>query len=120
LIEIKDAKGVVLFSSAAYWGDKDKGLGIAQIKGLIGLPAVNFYAEYALGPDPLQEPVEWRPRSTRAANFELLATNARCPCGLSASLTTVSRNGSPAFGFPAPMGSASLWQAQRWRRADGP
>jgi hypothetical protein len=24
LIEIKDAKGVVVFSSAVYWGDKDR------------------------------------------------------------------------------------------------
>ena len=52
LIEIKDAKGVVLFSSAAYWGDKDRRLGIARITRLTGLPAVNFYAEPALEPDP--------------------------------------------------------------------
>jgi hypothetical protein len=51
LIEIKDAKGVVVFSSAAYWGDKDRRLGIAQITRLTGLPAVNLYTEPALEPD---------------------------------------------------------------------
>jgi hypothetical protein len=38
LIEIKDAKGVVLFSSATYWGDKDRRIALAQIMRLARLP----------------------------------------------------------------------------------
>ena len=50
LIEIKDAKGSVLFSAAAHWGDKDKRIALAQIMLLAGLPEVNFYSEPVLEP----------------------------------------------------------------------
>jgi hypothetical protein len=50
LIEIKDAKGFVVFRSVAYWGDKDKGIALAQITRLAPLPEVNFYAQPALTP----------------------------------------------------------------------
>jgi len=50
LIEIKDAKGSVLFSAAACWDDKDKRIALAQITRLARLPEVNFYAEPALAP----------------------------------------------------------------------
>ena len=50
LIEIKDAKGTVLFSAAAHWGDRDKRIALAQIMRLAGLPEVNFYSEPALAP----------------------------------------------------------------------
>jgi hypothetical protein len=50
LIEIKNAKGAVLFSAAAYWGDKERRIGIAQIERLARLPEVNFYTEPALAP----------------------------------------------------------------------
>jgi hypothetical protein len=50
LIEIKDAKGAVLFSAAAYWDDKERRIGIAQITRLARLPEVNFHAEPALTP----------------------------------------------------------------------
>jgi hypothetical protein len=49
-IEIKDAEGSVLFSSVAYWDDKDKRIALAQITRLAQLPEVNFYAEPALTP----------------------------------------------------------------------
>jgi hypothetical protein len=49
-IEIKDAKGSVLFSTAAYWDDKDRRIALAQITRLAGLPEVNFHTEPALEP----------------------------------------------------------------------
>jgi hypothetical protein len=42
--------GAVLFSAAAYWDDKERRIGIAQITRLARLPEVNFYAEPALTP----------------------------------------------------------------------
>jgi hypothetical protein len=49
-IEIKDAKGSVVFFAVASWDDKDKRTALAQITHLAQLPEVNFYAEPALGP----------------------------------------------------------------------
>jgi hypothetical protein len=49
-IEIKDANGARLFSTVAYWDDKDQRNALAQITRLAGLPEVNFYAEPALEP----------------------------------------------------------------------
>jgi hypothetical protein len=51
LIEIKDVKGSILFSTVAYWDDKDRGIAVAQITRLAGLPEVNFYTEPALEPE---------------------------------------------------------------------
>jgi hypothetical protein len=42
LIQIKDAAGVVLFSSAAYWDEQDKRLAVAQVMRLADVPEVNF------------------------------------------------------------------------------
>ena len=50
-IEIKDAKGSVLFSTVAYWDDKDKRIALAQISRLARLPQVNFHAKPALEPE---------------------------------------------------------------------
>jgi hypothetical protein len=50
LIEIRDARGAVLFSAAAHWRDKDRRLALAQITRLARLPEVNFYTEPALAP----------------------------------------------------------------------
>jgi hypothetical protein len=50
-IEIKDAKGSILFSTVAYWDDKDRRIAIAQITRLAELPEVNFHAEPALEPE---------------------------------------------------------------------
>jgi hypothetical protein len=50
LIEIKDVKGSVAFSTVAYWDDKDRRIAVAQIMRLAGLPEVNFCAEPALEP----------------------------------------------------------------------
>jgi hypothetical protein len=41
LIEIKDATGVVLFSSVAYWDEQDKRVAIAQIMRLADVPEVS-------------------------------------------------------------------------------
>jgi hypothetical protein len=49
-IEIKDARGSLLFSTVAYWNDKDRRMALAQITRLAGLPEVNFYTEPALEP----------------------------------------------------------------------
>ena len=51
LVEIKDAKGVVLFSTIAYWDDQDRRIALAQITRLAGLPEVNFHTEPALEPE---------------------------------------------------------------------
>jgi len=50
-VEIKDAKGVVLFSTIAYWDDQDRRIALAQITRLAGLPEVNFHTELALEPE---------------------------------------------------------------------
>ena len=49
-IEIKDAKGSVVFLAVTYWDDKDKRMALGQITRLAPLPEVNFYAEPALTP----------------------------------------------------------------------
>ena len=46
LIEVRDAKGAVLFSAAAHWGDKDRHIALAQIMRLARQPEVNFNAEH--------------------------------------------------------------------------
>ena len=51
LIEIKDVKGSILFSTVAYWDDKDRRIAVAQITRLAGPPEVNFYTEPALEPE---------------------------------------------------------------------
>jgi hypothetical protein len=50
-VEIKDAKGAVLFSTIAYWDDRDRRVALAQITRLAGLPEVNFHTELALEPE---------------------------------------------------------------------
>ena len=63
-IEIKDAKGSILFSTVAYWDDKDRRIAIAQITRLAELPEVNFYAEPVLEPETAKaKPVSNRSRS---------------------------------------------------------
>jgi hypothetical protein len=63
-IEIKDAKGSILFSTVAYWDDKDRRIAIAQIARLAELPEVNFYAEPVLEPETGKgKPVSTRSRS---------------------------------------------------------
>jgi hypothetical protein len=57
-IEIKDAKGAVLFSTIAYWDDQDRRVALAQITRLAGLPEVSFHTEPAL------EPASGKGRST--------------------------------------------------------
>ena len=49
-VEIKDAKGVPLFQSVAYWDEKDARLAIARITRLAGLPDANVLAEPQLEP----------------------------------------------------------------------
>jgi hypothetical protein len=49
-VEIKDAKGLVLFSTIAYWDDQARRIALAQITHLAGLPEVNFHTEPALEP----------------------------------------------------------------------
>jgi hypothetical protein len=49
-IEIKDAKGVRLFSAKAYWTEKERRIALGQIMRLAGMPEVNFYIEPALEP----------------------------------------------------------------------
>jgi hypothetical protein len=60
-IEIKDRKGSILFSSAAYWDDKERRIALGEITRLAGLPEVNFCTEPALQPksekrEPLSSP----------------------------------------------------------------
>jgi hypothetical protein len=57
-IEIKDAKGAILFSTIAYWDDQDRRVALAQITRLAGLPEVSFHTEPAL------EPASGKGRST--------------------------------------------------------
>jgi len=59
-IEIKDAKGSVVFRAVACWGDKDERIALAQITRLAQLPEVNFYVEPAL--EPQSDKSERRPR----------------------------------------------------------
>ena len=50
LIEIRDAKGALLFRSVAYWDEKDTRVAIARITQLAGLPDVNVRPERQLEP----------------------------------------------------------------------
>jgi len=49
-IEIKNPDGSLLFSTIAYWDDKERRSALAQITRLAGLPDVNFHTEPALEP----------------------------------------------------------------------
>ena len=50
-IEIKDAKGAVVFDAVVRWNDKNKRSAFAQIERLARLPAVSFYTGPTLAPD---------------------------------------------------------------------
>jgi hypothetical protein len=64
-IEIKDAKGSMVFSAAACWDDKDKRLALAQIERLARLPEVNVYTGRALAPESDKSGKQRRPRTGR-------------------------------------------------------
>ena len=49
-IEIKNAEGVRLFSTKAYWTEKERCVALGQIMRLAGMPEVNVYAGLALEP----------------------------------------------------------------------
>ena len=49
-IEIKNAEGVRLFSTKAYWTEKERRVALGQIMRLAGMPEVSFYAEPTLEP----------------------------------------------------------------------
>ena len=49
-IEIKNAEGVRLFSTNAYWTEKERRVALGQIMRLSGMLEVSFYAEPALEP----------------------------------------------------------------------
>ena len=51
LIEIKDATGVVLFFSVAYWDEHDNRIAIAQIMRLADIPEVNSWSEPQFEPE---------------------------------------------------------------------
>jgi hypothetical protein len=66
-IEVKDPKGSLLFSTLAYWDDKDRRIALAQITRLAGLPDVNFHSEPALEPQSSKsKPTTARSRSKTA------------------------------------------------------
>ena len=50
-IEIKDPGGTIVFTTLAFWDDKDKRLALAQIDRLARLPEVSFYTEPVHEPD---------------------------------------------------------------------
>ena len=50
-IEIKDAKGAVVFCAVVRWNDHNKRSAFAQIERLARVPEVSFYAGPALAPD---------------------------------------------------------------------
>ena len=50
-IEIKDAKGAVVFCAVVRWNDKNKRSAFAQIERLARLPEVSFYTGLTLAPD---------------------------------------------------------------------
>ena len=63
-IEIKDSNGSLLFSTVAYWDDKERRIALAQISRLAGLPDVNFHTEPALEPrSSKSKPARGRSRS---------------------------------------------------------
>jgi hypothetical protein len=49
-IEIKNAEGVRLFSTKAYWTEKERRVALGQIMCLAGMPEASSYAEPALEP----------------------------------------------------------------------
>jgi hypothetical protein len=55
-IEIKDAKGVRLFSAKAHWTEKERRIALGQITRLPGMPEANFYAQPALEPQSEKVP----------------------------------------------------------------
>ena len=65
-IEIKDPNGSLLFSTVAYWDDKEKRIALAQITRLAGLPDVNFHTEPALELQSSSKPDTARSRSKTA------------------------------------------------------
>jgi hypothetical protein len=66
-VEIKAPDGSLLFSTVAYWDDKERRIALAQISRLAGLPDVNFHAEPALEPRPSKsKPASGRSRSKTA------------------------------------------------------
>ena len=65
LIEIRDAKGSVVFTATASWDDKDKRSALAQIERLARLPEVNFYTGRELAPESDKSEKQRRPRTGR-------------------------------------------------------
>jgi len=65
LIEIRDAKGSVVFAATASWDDKDKRSALAQIERLARLPEVNFYTGRGLAPQSDKSERQRRPRAGR-------------------------------------------------------
>jgi hypothetical protein len=61
-IEIKNAEGVRLFSTKAYWTEKERRVALGQIMRSAGMPKAGFYAEPAL--EPQSEKVMPRRSST--------------------------------------------------------
>jgi hypothetical protein len=55
-IEIKNAKGVGLFSGKAYWTEKEKRVALGQIMRLAEMPEVNCYAQPMLEPHSKKAP----------------------------------------------------------------
>ena len=64
-IEIKDAKGSIVFAATASWDDKDKRGALAQIERLARLPEVNFYTGRGLAPQSDKSERQRRPRTGR-------------------------------------------------------
>ena len=64
-IEIKDAKGSVVFTATASWADKDKRLALAKIERLARLPEVNVYTGRALAPESGKIGKQRKPRTGR-------------------------------------------------------
>ena len=50
-IEIKDAKGAIVFCAVVYWDEKNKRTAFAKIERLARLPEVSFYTGPMLAPD---------------------------------------------------------------------
>jgi hypothetical protein len=66
-VEIKAPDGSLLFSTVAYWDDKERRIALAQISRLAGLPVVNFHTEPALEPRSSKgKPASGRSRSKTA------------------------------------------------------
>ena len=54
-IEIKNAEGVRLFSTKAYWTEKERRVALGQIMRLAGMPEVSFYAGPSVGKGVVQD-----------------------------------------------------------------